>query len=62
MEIYEYAISGYYYAGEERKHFWELVKAPDNSIAMDMVVGKIARAVSLDGKAFRLEFIHYDVW
>lgn len=62
VEIYEYAISGYYYADGEEMHFWEIVKAEDNSVAMDMVVGRIAREVSLEGKAFRLDCIHYDIW
>ena len=62
IEIYEYAISGYYYADTEKMHFREVVKAENNSVAMDMVVGKIAREVSLEGKAFRLDCIHYDIW
>jgi len=59
--MYEYEISGYYFAGEERKHFSELVKAVSNTVAMDMVVGRIAREVSREEKTFRLEFIHYEV-
>ena len=58
--MYEYIISGYYIAGDERKHFWQEVKANDNIEAMKIVIGELAWKESLEGNSFYLDLIHYD--
>lgn len=39
--MYTYIVSGYYFENNERKHFSEEVKAPTNSVAVQIVLGKI---------------------
>ena len=58
--MYTYTISGYYFAGEERKHFYEEIEAHDNIEAMEIVIGRLAWKESLEGNTFYLQFIHYD--
>ena len=62
VKIYNYQISGYYYAGNERKRFEEIVPARDNIEAMQIVIGKIAWHESLEGNTFKLDVIHYECW
>lgn len=59
-ELYEYEISGYYFANDERRHFEKHVTAKENVAAMAEVIGFLAWATSLDGKTFKLEHIHYE--
>lgn len=60
--MYEYEISGYFFADDERIHFQKIVKADDNIQAMRNVIGEFALKVSLEGKTFRLDVIHYECW
>lgn len=61
-KMWKYTISGYYFADDERKYFYEELFATDNSVAMEQVIGKYAWAESLEGKTFKLDVIHYDCW
>lgn len=47
---------------DEYKHFEEIVWAENNTVAMEMVIGKNAWAESLNGRTFQLDVIHYDCW
>lgn len=60
QEMYKYHISGYYFAGEERKHFDDTIIASDNTEAMQIAIGTHAWHESLEGNAFKLDVIHYD--
>ena len=60
--LWQYQITGYYFADGERKRFEEYVYAENNSIAMERVIGKYAWSESLDGKTFKLDVIHYECW
>lgn len=62
QEMYKYQISGYYFAGKERKHFSEIIVATDNIEAMQIAIGKYAWQESLEGNTFKLDVIHYDCW
>lgn len=62
QEMYKYQISGYYFAGEERKHFEDTIIASDNIEAMQIAIGKYAWQESLEGNTFKLDVIHYDCW
>lgn len=59
-EMYKYQVSGYYFAGQERKYFNEIITASDNTEAMQIVIGKHAWHESLEGNTFKLDVIHYD--
>lgn len=68
-KLYQYRITGYYYTGyagslekDEYKRFEEIVWAENNTVAMEMVIGKNAWAESLNGRTFQLDVIHYDCW
>lgn len=61
-KMYKYKISGYYFAGEERKYFNEVVMATDNIEAMQIAIGIYAWNESLEGNTFKLDVIHYDCW
>ena len=61
-KLWQYRISGYYFANEERKHFDEVIFAEDNHKAMEQVIGKYAWQESLEDKTFKLDVIHYDCW
>ena len=58
---YRYYISGYYFAGGEKKHFGEELMAVDNIEAMQKVLGMLAWKESIEGNSFMLDTIHYDV-
>ena len=62
-EMYRYEISGFYYEGGERKHFCEEVEAPDNIVAMQMVLGEIMwkSGEYFNDAAVKLDHIHYAV-
>ena len=62
-EMYRYEISGYYFEGDERKHFCEEVEAPDNIVAMQMVLGEIMwkSGEYFNDAAVKLDHIHYEV-
>lgn len=55
--MYKYEISGYYFEGNERKHFDFVIEAPDNIIAMQMALGKIMWNTE---NAVKLDVIHYE--
>ena len=58
---YKYIISGFYFAGDERRHFYEIVEEENNSKAMEVVIGRLAWNTSVDeNKSFQLDFIHYE--
>ena len=57
---YMYNISGYYFANDERKYFYEDIEAEDNFQAMKLVIGKLAWKESNDGNTFKLDLIHYE--
>ena len=59
-QFYKYEISGYYFNGEGRIHFEEVVEATDNIEAMKIVIGGIAWKESLNGNSFLLDTIHYE--
>lgn len=61
-EMYRYEISGYYFEGDERKHFDEEVEAPNNIAAMQMVLGQIMweSGEHLSNKPVKLDTIHYE--
>lgn len=61
-EMYRYEISGYYFEGDERKHFDEEVEAPNNIVAMQMVLGQIMweSGEHLGNKPVKLDTIHYE--
>ena len=59
---YKYRISGYYFAGQERKHFEDIIIASDNIEAMQIAIGMYAWHESLEGNTFKLDVIHYDCW
>lgn len=61
-ELYEYNISGYYFANDERKHFEKELWARDNIEAMKIVIGELAWQESLLGNTFKLDTIHYECW
>ena len=60
--MYRYEISGYYFEGDERKHFCEEVKAPDNIAAMKLVLGEIMLESSehFNDAPVKLDVIHYE--
>lgn len=60
--IYRYAISGYYFEGNERKHFYKEISAPDNITAMQMVLGEIMWQSSrhFNDAPVKLDCIHYE--
>lgn len=60
--MYRYEISGYYFDGDERKHFCEEVEAPDNIAAMKMVLGQIMLESSehFNDAPVKLDVIHYE--
>ena len=62
-EMHLYEISGYYYEGTERKHFCKEVEAPDNIVAMQMVLGQIMweSGEYFNNKPVKLDTIHYEV-
>ena len=60
QEMYKYQISGYYFAGEERKYFNEVIMAADNIEAMQIAIGTHAWNESLEDNTFKLDVIHYD--
>ena len=60
VKMYQYRITGYYYAGEEHKRFDEELWAENNSIAMERVIGMYALMETLTGNPFVLDVIHYD--
>lgn len=55
--MYKYEISGYYFEGNERKHFDFVIEAPDNIIAMQIALGKIMLNTE---NAVKLDVIHYE--
>lgn len=55
--MFKYEISGYYFEGDERKHFDEIVEASDNFIAMKIVLGNIMLYTK---KPISLDVIHYE--
>lgn len=59
---YQYKISGYYFADDELIHFEEVLPAEDNYQAMQLVIGERALRVSLEGKTFKLDLIHYECY
>lgn len=61
-EMYRYEISGYYFEGDERKHFQKEVEATDNIVAMKIVLGEIMweSGEYFNNKPVQLEFIHYE--
>ena len=61
-EMYLYEISGYYYEGAERKHFCKEVEAPDNIVAMQMVLGEIMwnSCEYFNDSTVKLDYIHYE--
>lgn len=61
-ELYKYQISGYYFADDEGKRFEEYVYAQNSIEAMKIVIGDIAWNESLEGRTFKLDFIHYECW
>lgn len=62
VEVYLYSISGFYFAGGERKHFDKEVYATDNCEAMKTVMGELAWKESLAGNSFHLDVIHYECY
>ena len=62
VKLWQYQITGYYFADGERRRFEEYPFAEDNSKAMEQVIGKIAWKTSLEGKKFELDVIHYECW
>lgn len=60
QEMYRYKIVGYYFAGEKRKYFDEVVMAADNVEAMQLAIGVHAWNESREGNTFKLDVIHYD--
>ena len=62
-EMYKYEISGSYFECGERKYFREEVEAPDNVVAMQMVLGEIMWKSSkyFNNAMVKLENIHYEV-
>lgn len=60
--LFKYQISGYYFADDERKHFEDYIMATDEVEAMQIAIGIHSWKTSLDGKAFRLDVIHYELW
>lgn len=61
-QMYKYRISGDYYADDKLIYFEDVVSAPENYTAMQMVVGKYAWQESLQHHTFKLRYLHYDVW
>lgn len=61
-EMYRYEISGYYFEGDERKQFDEEVEAPNNIVAMQMVLGQIMleSVEHFNNKPVKLDTIHYE--
>ena len=62
-EMYRYEISGYYFEGDERKHFNKEVEAHNNIVAMQMVLGQIMweSGEYFNNKPVKLDTIHYEV-
>ena len=61
-EMHLYEISGFYYEGAERKHFCKEVEAPDNIVAMQMVLGEIMwnSCEHFNDAAVKLDCMHYE--
>lgn len=61
-EMYRYEISGYYFDGADRKRFCEEVEAPDNIVAMQMVLGQIMwrSCEHFNNAPVKLDVIHYE--
>lgn len=61
-QMYRYEISGYYFEDGARKHFHKVVEAPDNIVAMQMVLGEIMWNSSehFNDAAVKLDTIHYE--
>ena len=61
-EMYSYIITGYYFEGDDRKHFYKIVEAPDNIIAMQIVLGEIMWNSNkhFNNKPVKLDTIHYE--
>lgn len=57
-ELNKYRISGNYKVSGNEEHFDEEVFAPDNEVAMNMVVGGLVRKTD---RKFKLMNIHYEV-
>lgn len=60
--MFKYEISGYYFEGNERKHFSEVVEASDNVIAMKIVLGNIMlnNSERNNNNFVKLDVIHYE--
>lgn len=60
--MFKYEISGYYFEGDERKYFEEIVEASDNFIAMKIVLGNIMLKNSEhnNNNFVKLDVIHYE--
>ena len=60
-EMYLYEISVYYYEGDERKYFCKEVEAPNNIVAMQMVLGEIMWQSNkyFNDASVKLECMHY---
>lgn len=60
VALWEYQITGYYFADDERKRFEDIIMATDNIEAMQIAIGIHAWAESLKGRTFKLDVIHYE--
>ena len=60
--MYQYEISGTYFECGERKYFREEVWAQDNTVAMEIALGKIMWNSSkhFNNAMVKLENIHYE--
>lgn len=59
-EMYKYEISGFYWAydnGITRRYFNEVIEAPDNITAMQIVLGRIMLTIK---SPIKLDKIHYE--
>lgn len=59
-EMYKYEISGYYWEYDNeitRRYFNEVIEAPDNITAMQIVLGRIMLTIK---SPIKLDVIHYE--
>lgn len=63
-KMYKYLVSGFYFEGEERKHFESMIEACDEIIAMKIVLGEIMWKSSkyFNNKPVKLDCMHCEPW
>lgn len=58
--LFKFNVSGYYFAGNERKYFNNDVFATDEFTASEMVIGKYAWYESINGNSLKIDCMHYE--